>query len=71
MKNVQFDFCCKCHKWISANEGTMRPKPGGGAEIICDTCLALERHDACSIGADKRSGTLGDGFEKQGNTIPI
>lgn len=37
------DFCVKCGSWVGANEGTIRLGLDGEPEIICKTCLAVDR----------------------------
>lgn len=38
---MSLDFCSKCGKYISANEGTIHQGVDNQPEVICDKCLAI------------------------------
>lgn len=55
---AKLDFCVSCGCWIAADTGTMRVGVDGEAEIICDSCEALEQARAVAMPHDHKSGTL-------------
>lgn len=60
MVKTGIDFCCCCGDWIPASTGTMREGPEDEAEIVCDSCLALEQARAEPVKHDHKSGMLKD-----------
>ena len=40
---MSLDFCSKCGKYISANEGAIRHGVDNQPEVICNKCLAIEQ----------------------------
>lgn len=48
---MSLDFCCKCGCWIGSLEGQIRLSSDGNAEVVCDTCFAIEQR-ACKLTDD-------------------